>query len=155
MRIVVAAYGKLRSSHIRREIDKYIGRLGKYTSLEVREIKEQRAGGDSSKARTNDDSRFLKTLKDDDYLILCDERGKQPDSTGLAEILSQRERSGRGRTIFLVGGAYGVGTDIRERADMLLGLSRLTLPHELARLVLIEAIYRGFTIQRGEKYHHE
>lgn len=152
MRLVLAAFGKLRSSGLAAAAGEYLKRLGKYTSAEVLELKEER--GEDLAARRREAERLAGSLREGDFLVLCDERGEQLASRELAEFLAGRERAGRGRTVFLVGGPYGVNPALRARADLVFSLGRLTLPHELARLVLVEQVYRAFTILRGEKYHH-
>jgi 23S rRNA (pseudouridine1915-N3)-methyltransferase len=152
VKLVLAAVGKLRSRELGAAAAEYLKRLRRYTSLEIVEFSEER--GEAGGARAKEAERALSFLRREDYLVLCDERGKQLSSREMASFLEERERSGRGRTVFLVGGPFGVDDSLRARADRVLSLSRLTLPHELARLVLTEAVYRAFTITRGESYHH-
>lgn len=98
--------------------------------------------------------RLIRRLRPDDYVVVLDERGKQLSSEEFAkqfaQIIARRAR----RVVFIIGGAYGVGHTLRARADLVVSLSSLTLPHELARLVLCEQLYRAMTILRGEPYHH-
>lgn len=89
-----------------------------------------------------------------DYLILLDERGRMLDSPGLANILEQRAVNGARKVHFLIGGAYGVTDEVRQRADLVWQLSKLVFPHQLVRLILAEQVYRACSIMRGEKYHH-
>jgi 23S rRNA (pseudouridine1915-N3)-methyltransferase len=152
VKLVLAAFGRMRSGELAAAAAEYHKRLGKYCALERLEVREER--GDSAAARRREAARFIEGLRPGDFLVLCDQRGRQPDTRGLADFLAERERAGPGRTVFLVGGPYGVDDSLRERAGLVLGLSRLTLPHELARLVLSEALYRAFSLLRGEKYHH-
>lgn len=153
MKLILAAFGKMRSAELSAAAGEYFKRLRKYTSAEVLDIKEER--GESPAARRREAQRLAGSLREGDFLVLCDERGRQLSSRELADLLAKRERAGRGRSVFLVGGPYGVDESLRARADLVLSLGRLTLPHEIARLVLVEQIYRAFTILRGEKYHHE
>ena len=153
MKLVLAAFGRMRSRELAAAAAEYHKRLRKYCALEKLEVREER--GDTAAARRREAERFAKGLRAGDFLVLCDERGRGLDTRGLADFLAERERAGSGRTLFLVGGPYGVDDSLRERAGLVLGLSRLTLPHELARLVLSEALYRAFSLLRGEKYHHE
>jgi 23S rRNA (pseudouridine1915-N3)-methyltransferase len=152
VKLVLAAFGRMRSRELGSAAGEYHRRLRKYAALEHLELREEK--GDSRGSRDREADRLISSLREGDFLVLCDERGRQMCSAELADFLAERERSGRGRTIFLVGGPYGVGEAVRARADAALSLSRLTLPHELARLVLTEALYRAFSILRGEKYHH-
>jgi 23S rRNA (pseudouridine1915-N3)-methyltransferase len=152
VKLILAAFGRGRSRELGAAAAEYVKRLRKYAAVQTLELREERGEGNS--ARRKEAERASAALREDDFLVLCDERGDELSSRGLADLLAARERAGRGRTVFLVGGPYGVNAELRARADRLLALSKLTLPHELARLVLIEAVYRAFTILRGEKYHH-
>jgi 23S rRNA (pseudouridine1915-N3)-methyltransferase len=152
VKLVLAAFGRMRSRALAAEAGEYLKRLRRYASLEALELREEK--GDAPGARAREARRLISSLRDGDFLVLCDERGAEMSSTELAEFLAGRDRSGRGRTVFLVGGPFGVDDAVRARADVSLSLSRLTLPHELARLVLTETLYRAFSILRGEKYHH-
>ncbi len=153
MKLVLAGFGKLRSRELAAVRGEYLKRMRKYAALEVLKLKEEKGEGES--VRKKESSRALAALRDGDFLVLCDERGDQFSSRQLAAFMAERERSGRGRTLFMVGGPYGVHDELRNRADRVLSLSKLTLPHELAHVLLAEAIYRAMTITRGEKYHHE
>jgi 23S rRNA (pseudouridine1915-N3)-methyltransferase len=96
----------------------------------------------------------ISLLKKEDYLVLLDERGKQLNSEGLALFLQQRANESEKKVIFLIGGAYGVGKILLERAHFTWSLSSLVFPHQLVRLILAEQVYRACTILRNEKYHH-
>ena len=152
MKLLLAAFGRLLSRELSAAAGEYLKRLGRYTSAETVELREER--GASAAARRREAGRVEAALRPGDYLVLCDRRGRALSSGELAELLSERERAGRGRTVFLVGGPFGVDESVRARADLIFSMSRLTLPHELARLLLVEQVYRAFTILRGEKYHH-
>lgn len=89
------------------------------------------------------------------YLVLLDEKGKQCTSVDLAKKLGQWRRGTHKQLAFLIGSAYGFDQSVYSRADAVLGLSLLTLPHQLVRLLMLEQLYRACTIQRGESYHHE
>ena len=97
---------------------------------------------------------ILQQVQKDDYLILLDERGKQPGSPELAQWIQQRANESTKRFIFLIGGAFGVDETVMKRADQSWSLSKLVFPHMLVRLILAEQVYRACTILRNEKYHH-
>jgi 23S rRNA (pseudouridine1915-N3)-methyltransferase len=97
---------------------------------------------------------ILKQLKEGDFVVLLDERGKDIDTPGFAALLDKRMQSGTKRLVFVIGGAYGVAPAMAERADLALKLSSLVFPHMLVRLVLIEQLYRAISIIDGGKYHH-
>lgn len=96
----------------------------------------------------------LKLIKEDDYVVLLDERGKDTDSPGLAALLDKHLQSGTKRLVFVIGGAFGVDGNVAARADITLKLSSLVFPHMLVRLVLVEQLYRAVSIIDGGKYHH-
>jgi 23S rRNA (pseudouridine1915-N3)-methyltransferase len=152
MKLAVIAFGKLRSKELAAVADDYAGRLKHYAPTEVVELRDER--GADAPSRAKEAGRLKDALRDDDFVVLLDERGKQLASPELANFLAERTRAGRGRTVLVIGGPYGVDDSIRRRANLMLSLSKMTLPHELARAVLLEQLYRACTILRGEKYHH-
>ncbi len=95
-----------------------------------------------------------KLIKKTDKVILLDERGKDIDTPAFAKLLEKEIQSGTKQLVFIIGGAYGVSSGIQERADMTLRLSSLVFPHMLARLILVEQLYRAASIIEGGKYHH-
>lgn len=121
----------------------YQGRLGHYIRFESEEIPP------SDKA----DERMLKAIRPQDFVVLLDEKGKALSSKGLASFIEQRMQQSVDLTL-LIGGAYGFSEAVRKRANSSVRLSDMTMPHQLARLVLLEQLYRAFTIIRNEKYHH-
>lgn len=97
---------------------------------------------------------LLKLVKEGDYVVVLDERGRDIDTPGLAALLDKQMQSGTKRLVVVIGGAFGVSEDVKERADLILKLSSLTLPHMLVRLVVAEQLYRARSILAGGKYHH-
>ena len=97
---------------------------------------------------------ILDLIKKDDYLVLMDERGKMFQSETLSNFIQQRANEGVRNLIFLIGGAYGVSDEVKQRANFTWSLSELVFPHQLVRLILSEQLYRACTILRNEKYHH-
>ncbi len=145
MKLVVLAAGKLSSAWARLGCEEYESRIEKLCGFEIIQVKDGRPEAECS--------RMLSRLKDGDLLVACDERGKEMTSEELARFIQARA-TGTGRLVFAVGGAYGLTDDLKERADRLLALSKMTLPHELARVVLTEQLYRALSIMRGLPYHH-
>jgi 23S rRNA (pseudouridine1915-N3)-methyltransferase len=97
---------------------------------------------------------ILKSIKDSDYVVLLDERGKDIDTPSFAKLLDTRMQEGAKRLVFVIGGAFGVTDEVKSRANASLRLSSLVFPHMLARLILIEQLYRASSILDGGKYHH-
>lgn len=97
---------------------------------------------------------IAKALKEGDWVVLLDERGKDIDTPGMAALLDRRMQEGTKRLVVVIGGAYGVSDEVRSRAHAILKLSSLVFPHMLVRLILIEQLYRAVSILDGGKYHH-
>lgn len=98
---------------------------------------------------------IVKQLKDGDFVVLLDERGKDIDTPGLSKLLDTHLQQGTKRLVFIIGGAFGVDESVKERANATYKLSSLVFPHMLVRLMLIEQLYRANSILEGGKYHHE
>ena len=132
---------------------RYLDRLRGYGRLEEVVIKPIQSGSPED-AREKESRKILEALDSRDYAVLCDERGKGQSSPELARFLTARELDAR-RPAWIIGGAMGVSAALRQRADFMLSLSKMTLPHALARVILLEQVYRAFTIKAGHPYHHE
>lgn len=136
-------------------IAEYESRAGRYWNLQVKEVGEGARGGHSNpeRIRSEEGRRLLKALTADSRILLLTRAGKGMTSEGLARYL-ERQRTGAGKDVaFVIGGAWGVSADVEAAATFRLSLSPMTLPHEMARLLLVEQIYRAGTILRGEPYH--
>lgn len=135
-------------------IQEYETRAAHYWPLEIREVREERAHGASPAiVRKREGERLLAAAGGGAYLVACEDEGEPRTSAQLASWLSaERERATRD-VAFVIGGAFGLSPELRAQAALRLSFSRFTLPHELARLVLAEQLYRAGTIVRGEPYH--
>lgn len=156
MKLLLAAVGRPRAPGLKRAIQDFEGRIGHYFNFEVREVGAERArGGAGARAAAvrRESERLLESVPEGFDVIAVDERGDAWTSEELARYLGELAVLGRAGAAFLIGGPFGHARDLRERARHVLALSRFTLPHELARLVLVEQIYRAGTILRGEPYH--
>lgn len=130
----------------------YLDRIKRFAGCEVSELKEQ-SGGDEKRVIAAESVKLLGAIEKDDFVVLLDEQGRELTSTDLAEFVSVRQQSGIKRLAFVIGGFAGVSEEVRQRANFQLSLSRMTLTHELARVILTEQIYRAFTILAGLPYH--
>lgn len=153
MQILIAAVGRPRDAALAAAIREYEQRAARYWPLHVREVRGAggRQGSDAVKAQEAE--QLLGAIPDGARLVLCDERGESFTSTSFAQFVQAERERAAGDLVFMVGGAFGVGEMIRSRAWRTLALAPWTLPHELARLVLAEQLYRAGTIIRGEQYH--
>jgi len=138
--------GRIKERGLREAIDDYGRRVGRYARFDELEIK------DGSQAEVR--ARFEKAIPDRSRVVALEVEGKAKSSPELARFVERCEGDGVQSVVFLVGGAYGLPQDLSRQADLRLSLSRMTLPHRLARLVLLEQIYRAFTISRNEPYSH-
>jgi 23S rRNA (pseudouridine1915-N3)-methyltransferase len=153
VRLVVAAVGKPRDRHLAAAIDEYESRAGRYWPLVVAEVREASGRGVSpADARRREGERLIERLPDGAIVVACDERGDRLTSPEFASLLTTARDAARD-VAFVVGGAYGLDDAVRRAASRSLQLAPWTLPHELARLVLAEQLYRAGTIARGEPYH--
>lgn len=138
MRIKIIAVGKIKKEYIKKGIMDYSKRIVHYIPFEIVEVKEEHL------------NRFIDA---DAFNVLLDEKGKALTSAAFALFIEKMMISSVKDIVFFVGGAEGFSDEFRKKADFILSLSKMTLPHEMARMVLVEQIYRAFTIIRGEKYH--
>lgn len=146
MRVAIVAVGKVKERPLRQVLDDYLGRIGRYAKLEEVELKDEAP----DKLR----GRFARALDPDGRTVALEVEGQAWSSRRLAEYLGDCELHSVPTVSFLIGGAYGLPPEVSRDADVRLSLSAMTLPHRLARVVLAEQIYRGFTILRGEPYSH-
>ena len=152
MRIRLLAVGKDRSGLYAPAVEEYAGSLARYARFELVEIPEARKRAGTPQARDEEGESILARLEDRERVVALDERGEEPTSAELARKLEGWMRGGRDVAL-VIGGSDGLAAAVLDRAAERLALSRLTLAHRLARLVLLEQLYRAFTILRGEPYH--
>jgi 23S rRNA (pseudouridine1915-N3)-methyltransferase len=153
VRLQVAVVGKPRDRHLAAVIDEYETRAARYWPLEVVEVREASGRGVSAAdARAREGARLLERIPDGALIVACDEQGDRLSSAEFARLVADARERARDLT-FMIGGAFGLPDEVRSRALRSLQLAPFTLPHELARLVLAEQIYRAGTIVRGEPYH--
>lgn len=156
MRVVIAAVGHPRDRALAAAIADYETRAGRYWPMDVREVREEgvaRSGRGPARIRDRESARLMAALAPGALVVACDADGAQWSSAEFASWLQRQREQAAGDVAFLLGGAYGLAGSVRDRAGVKLSFSRWTLPHELARLVLAEQLYRAGTIVRGEPYH--
>lgn len=158
MKIRFLAVGRLKRPAFTEVAQDYIQRIQKYHRLEIVEIPEEgvKQKSDVDAVLQKESRRIEKYISPHSYLIALDEKGSQFSSVDLAWELGQRFNDSSFREIiFLIGGSYGLDPALKAQAKLLWSLSKLTLPHHLARVLALEQIYRAFTILRNVPYHHE
>jgi 23S rRNA (pseudouridine1915-N3)-methyltransferase len=154
MRLRLVAVGRPRGA-IAAAIGSYEERLARYFPYEAMEVREEshRGAGDEQRVVREEGERLLARVPAGYRVVALDEGGRQLSSTELAGALGEGRLEASPGLALLIGGAYGLSEAVLQRAELRLSLSALTLPHELARLVLVEQLYRAGTILRGEPYH--
>lgn len=134
----------------------YEKKLKHFCPVEILRIKPSRQARVSADRKLADEtSELLRVLKKDDFVIVCDERGEELISQAFSRRLVQSFERGKSRVVILVGGAFGFGDEIRDRADWTWGLSKMTMSHHIAQAVVLEQTYRAFTIWKNLPYHNE
>ena len=158
MNIQVVCIGKLKEKYWNEALLEYRKRLGKYCTLSIDELKEERLPDNASNAqeegvKAEEGKRILDRLKAGAYVIALDVQGKEFSSEALAEKMKDLAINGRSDVAFIIGGSLGLSDAVLGRADLRLSFSKMTFPHQMMRIILLEQIYRSFKINRNEAYH--
>lgn len=150
MKLTFLSVGKDRSGLFAPGVQEYTTRLQHWAQVQVVELPEAKAHG--AQAKMQEGATLISKLRPKDTLVALDERGKTFSSVAFSQWIERQLPSGRDLA-FAIGGDEGLSDEVRERAALVLSLSAMTMPHRLARLVLVEQVYRAFSILRGEPYH--
>ena len=158
LNVKLICVGKMREKFYIDAFEEYRKRLQAYCRLELTEITEQRlsdrpAEKEITAALEREGQEILKTVPADAYLVALCVEGKQMPSEGMAELIAARENAGKPKLCFVIGGSFGLSPTVKARADRKLSMSQMTFPHHLARVMLVEQVYRGFKINEGSQYH--
>jgi 23S rRNA (pseudouridine1915-N3)-methyltransferase len=152
MRLRVLAVGRDRSGLYAPAVEEYAGRLSRYVKFELAEVPEARKLAGTPRAKEEEGEALLAKLGPKEHLVVLDERGEELTSVAFADRVRRWLERGQDVTL-VIGGSDGLSPDLLARAKEKLAVSRFTLAHRLARLVLLEQLYRAMTILRGEPYH--
>ncbi|MFZ0445003.1 MAG: 23S rRNA (pseudouridine(1915)-N(3))-methyltransferase RlmH [Bacillus sp. (in: firmicutes)] len=158
MNISIITIGKLKEKYLKAGIDEYLKRLSSYTRIEVIEMPDEKAPEELSLAemeqvKQKEGQKLLSKLSPDTYVIALAIDGKMKTSEELADSLDKLAIYGKSKIAFVIGGSLGLSHEVLKRADEKLSFSKMTFPHQLMRLILLEQVYRAFRINRGEPYH--
>ncbi len=158
MKITIITVGKIKETYLKDAISEYSKRLSKYCKLEILEVADEKTPDNASESledtiRTKEAERILKHIKDDAYVITLEINGKQLSSEELASKIEKLGIEGTSHIIFIIGGSIGLGREVLEKSDFALSFSKMTFPHQLMRVILLEQIYRSYRIITGEPYH--
>ncbi|MDY5577966.1 MAG: 23S rRNA (pseudouridine(1915)-N(3))-methyltransferase RlmH [Lachnospiraceae bacterium] len=158
MKITVLCVGKIKEKYFTMAIDEYVKRLGRYIKLEIVELPDEKTPDGASEAienaiREKEGKRLLANLKEDSYVITLEIEGKMLDSVELADKIENIGVSGNGHITFIIGGSLGLSDEVKSKSDYKLSFSKMTFPHQLMRVILLEQIYRSYRILNHEPYH--
>lgn len=156
MKIKLLEVGKTSEPHVQAGLQLYAKRILRYYPFEEAyvELPRNKRGGKPEQVMQLEGEKILAQVASTDLLVLLDDRGKQFTSPDFADWLQGQFHQQKQQIVFLVGGAYGVSDPARQRADLILSLSKMTFPHQLVRLIFAEQLYRACTIIHNEPYHH-
>ena len=158
MKITVLCVGKIKEKYFTDGIKEYEKRLSRYCKLEIIEVPDEKTPDAASETeelqiKAKEGERLKKYIKDDAYVAALAIEGKQLDSVELSEKIEKLGVGGTSHIIFVIGGSLGLDASILKRADYLLSFSKMTFPHQMMRMILLEQIYRSYRIMKGEPYH--
>lgn len=158
MHIQIITVGKIKENYIKQGIKQFEKRLRPYCKLAFAEVNDEQAPEELSNKELNlikqiEGERILKKVKPNHYVIALDINGESWSSKQFAKEMELLGIEGKSRVSFVIGGSNGLSADVLNRADQILSFSKMTFPHQLMKLILLEQIYRGYKIQKNEPYH--
>ena len=158
MKITLITVGKIKEKYLKDAIAEYTKRLSKYCKLEIVEVADERTPDNASDVvedtiRAKEAERILKYIKEDAYVITLEIQGKQLTSEELADKIDKLGIQGTSHIIFIIGGSIGLGEAVLKKSNYALSFSKMTFPHQLMRVILLEQVYRSYRIISGEPYH--
>jgi len=157
MKVLLLTVGKTDDLFFAQIIEEYKKRVNYYISFEMNVVPDlrNRKKLTEKEQKTEEGNMILKTLQSSDYVVLLDDKGKQYSSVEFARFMEKKTHSVSKRLVFVIGGPYGFSSEIYDRANEKLSLSKLTFTHQMVRVVFAEQLYRAMTILNNEPYHHE
>ena len=158
MKITIICVGKIKEKFYRDAVAEYEKRLSRYCKLEIIEVQDEKTPDGAATAletqiREKEASRILRYINQDAFVYSLEIDGKQPDSVGLAKEIDALALSGQSHIQFIIGGSLGLHESVSKAADRAISFSKMTFPHQLMRVILLEQIYRSYRIIMGEPYH--
>ena len=158
MKITIITVGKIKEKYLKDAIAEYSKRLTKYCKLDIVEVADEKTPDNASDVveeaiRDKEAERIMKHIKDDMYVVTLEINGRQLTSEELSSKLERLGIQGKSDIAFVIGGSIGLGREVLKRSDYALRFSKMTFPHQLMRVILLEQIYRSYRIMKGEPYH--
>ena len=158
MRITIVCVGKVKEKYFTGAIDEYSKRLSRYCKLEIIEVPDEKTPDGASEAlnqqiKEKEGRRILDKIPEDAYVMVLAIEGKQPDSVELSRKIQMLGVRGESHIVFVIGGSLGLDIQVMRRANEAISFSRMTFPHQLMRVILLEQVYRAYRIMNNEPYH--
>ncbi len=158
MRITIICVGKIKEDFYRKAVSEFEKRLSRYCKLEIIEVQDEKTPDGASVAteeqiKEKEAARIFKHLKEDAYIYTLEIEGENPDSVSLANQINQLAIQGKSHIQFVIGGSLGLHKSVSKAAHKAISFSKMTFPHQLMRVILLEQIYRCYRITAGEPYH--
>lgn len=158
MKITIVTVGKLKEKYLKQGIAEYLKRLSAYAKVEVVEVADEKAPENLSEAemeevKKKEGERILAHISQDTYVITLEIGGKMLSSEQLAAKIDELGTYGKSKIAFVIGGSLGISKEVQNRSNLALSFSKMTFPHQLMRLILLEQVYRAYRIIRNEPYH--
>ncbi|AKP48973.1 MULTISPECIES: 23S rRNA (pseudouridine(1915)-N(3))-methyltransferase RlmH [Bacillus] len=158
MNISIVTVGKLKEKYLKQGIEEYLKRLSAYAKVEIIEVADEKAPetlseSEMEQVKQKEGERILAKLHPDTHVIALAIEGKMYTSEQFSAHIDQLTTYGKSKIAFIIGGSLGLSSQVLKRADETLSFSKMTFPHQLMRLILLEQVYRAFRIMRGEPYH--
>jgi len=158
LKITIVSVGKLKEKYLKQGIEEYVKRLGAYANMNIIEVPDEKAPETMSEkeqeeVKRKEGERILSKISQDDYVISLEIMGEMLTSEKLADKIEQLMLHGKSKITFVIGGSLGLSNEVMKRSNYALSFSKMTFPHQLMRLILVEQVYRSFRIMKGEPYH--
>lgn len=158
MKITIITVGKIKEKYLKDAIAEYTKRLSRYCRLEIIEVSDEKTPDQASEVvedgiRDKEGERILRYIKDDAYVITLEINGRMLTSEELADKIDTLGIQGSSHITFIIGGSIGLGREVLKRSDYALSFSKMTFPHQLMRVILLEQVYRSYRIIQGHAYH--
>ncbi|MCF0142146.1 MAG: 23S rRNA (pseudouridine(1915)-N(3))-methyltransferase RlmH [Parasporobacterium sp.] len=156
--IKLICVGKLKEDYLKAAVNEYSKRLSSYCRLQIIQVDDEKCSENASvkeeeAVRDKEALKIIKNIKDTDYVITLEIKGKQYTSEGFAALIEKLPLTGHSDITFVIGGSIGLGDAVLKRSDMALSFSEMTFPHQLMRVILLEQLYRSYKINKNEPYH--
>lgn len=158
MNITLVTVGKLKEKYLKQAIDEYSKRLSRYCKLDIIELPDEKTPDNASEKeeaqiKEKEGKAILSKIKDNSYVVAMDLKGKQLTSEELSSLVERCGVKGNSNIVFVIGGSLGLSDEVIKRADYKICFSKMTFPHQLFRVMLLEQVYRAFRIMKNEPYH--